>query len=164
MTAELHQQTRTHGQSFTREGTANITKGALKDFRNGNTQLMDEIAARIILGLQDDSARDQAMTYGEDDDLPHTRQLWANLARRCVPPHTDKAPPLLTLLGWVAWRQGDTTLARLALREATAIDPEYDMADLLHHGVSVGFDPHELLKAYRAVGHEPLTDDDTDTP
>ncbi|MFD4480532.1 DUF4192 domain-containing protein [Streptomyces sp. NPDC058257] len=163
--ADLHEQTLTRiGQTLTREGTGRITGGALKDFRNGNTQLMDEIAARIILGLQDESARDQAMTYGEDEDLPHTRQLWAYLARRCVPPHTDKAPPLLTLLGWVAWRQDDTVLARLAFREATAIDPTYEMAELLHHGVSNGADPHRLLKAYRAVGHKPLTDDEPDTP
>ncbi|MFE0130959.1 hypothetical protein ACFWY6_05135 [Streptomyces sp. NPDC059037] len=61
-----------------------------------------------MLGLQDTKARDHVIiTHSEDDELPHARSLFAHLARHCVPPHTDKAPPLLTLVGWTAWCQHD---------------------------------------------------------
>lgn len=93
----------------------------MADFRNGRPQLMDEISVRIILGLQDLHTRDAALSTGEESDLPYERQLWGYLARRCVPPHTGKAPPLLTLLGWVAWRQGDTVTASHAFAEALDI-------------------------------------------
>ncbi|MCR8573049.1 DUF4192 domain-containing protein [Streptomyces sp. Isolate_219] len=158
--ADLQEQTLTRlGKTLTRNGTAKILAGALKDFRNGNTQLPDEIAARLILGLQDNKARDQALAYSEDDDLPHARQLWAHLARRCVPPHTDKAPPLLTLLGWIAWRQGDTITARIAFKDALTTDVDYRMADILHHTINCGTDPEQLLDLFRTVGCEQPVED-----
>ncbi|MET9833744.1 DUF4192 family protein [Streptomyces sp. NPDC006385] len=137
-----------------RHSTIDIINGALADFRNGRPQLMDEIAARIILGLQDPHTRDAALSTGEESDLPYERQLWGYLARRCVPPHTGKAPPLLTLLGWVAWRQGDTVTASHAFAEAVDIYPGYTMAKLLLDGIRKECDPARLLATYRAAAAE----------
>ncbi|MFG3656893.1 DUF4192 family protein [Streptomyces sp. NPDC047706] len=142
------------GQLLARYGTIDIIDGALADFRNGPPQLMDEIAARIILGLQDPETRDAALSTGDANDLPAERQLWGYLARRCVPPHTDKAPPLLTLLGWVAWRQNDTVTASHALTEAVDIYPGYTMAKLLLDGIRKECDPARLLATYRDAAAE----------
>ncbi|MFE2179329.1 DUF4192 family protein [Streptomyces sp. NPDC059455] len=132
-----------------RHSTVDIIDGALTDFRNGRPQLMDEIAARIILGLQDPETRDAALSTGEESGLSYERQLWGYLARRCVPPHTDKAPPLLTLLGWVAWRQDDTITAAHAFADALDIDPGYDLAKILLDGIRTRCDPAALLAAFR---------------
>lgn len=143
-------QVSTHdGQFLARYGTIDIIGGALDDFRNGPPQLMDEIAARIILGLQDPETRDAALSTGDVNDLPVERQLWGYLARRCVPPHTDKAPPLLTLLGWVAWRQNDTVTASHAFSDALDIDPEYRLAKHMLDGIRTECDPAAFLAVYR---------------
>ncbi|MCN9239598.1 DUF4192 domain-containing protein [Streptomyces sp. RY43-2] len=107
------------------------------------------VSSEIILGLQDPQTRDAALSTGEGDDLPYERQLWGNLARRCVPPHTDKAPPLLTLLGWAAWRQGDTTTASHAFTDALDIYPGYTLAGLLLGEIRTECDPASILEVFR---------------
>ncbi|MFF9478041.1 DUF4192 domain-containing protein [Streptomyces sp. NPDC014733] len=138
-----------HGQFLARCGTIDIINAALADFRAGRAHLMDEIAARIILGIQDRLTRDVAMSTGDESDLPAERQLWGYLARRCVPPHTDKAPHLLTLLAWVAWRQGDITTACHALSDALDIEPGNRLAEPLLNGLRDGFDPAMFLEILR---------------
>ncbi|MDI3408296.1 DUF4192 family protein [Streptomyces cavernicola] len=140
-----------------RYGTIDIIGGALADFRNGPPQLMDEIAARITLGLQDPETRDAALSIGDEKDLPSERQLWGYLARRCVPPHTDKAPPLLALLGWVAWRQNDTVTASHAFSDALKFDPNYRLAKLLLMGIRNGSDPAVILALFR-IGAQRFAD------
>ncbi|MGW2320170.1 DUF4192 domain-containing protein [Streptomyces sp. NPDC001680] len=137
------------GRLLARHSTIDIINGALADFRNGQPRLADETAARIILGLQDPRTRDAALSTGEESDLPYERQLWGHLARRCVPPHTGKAPPLLTLLGWVAWRQGDTVTASHAFAEALGIYPGYTLAKLMLDGIRNRCDPDQLLATFR---------------
>ncbi|MET8681731.1 DUF4192 family protein [Streptomyces sp. NPDC004647] len=149
-TADYFTQVRTDdGQALARYGTVDIIDGALTDFRNGRPQLMNEIAARIILGLQDRETRDAALSTDEESDLAYERQLWGYLARRCVPPHTDKAPPPLTLLGWVAWRQGDTVTASHAFTDALDINPGYTLAKLLLDGIRTECDPAPFLATFR---------------
>ncbi|MEU6138782.1 DUF4192 family protein [Streptomyces sp. NPDC047081] len=150
---------------LTRHATVDIINGALADFRNGRPQLTDDTAARIIHGLQDLHARDAALSTGEESDLPYERQLWGYLARRCVPPHTGDAPPLLTLLAWVAWRQGDTVTASHALHEAIAIYPGYTLAKLLLDGIRKQCDTALLLAMYREAAAEfTASRQDLDTP
>lgn len=139
------------GQLLARYGTIDIIGGALADFRNGPPKLMDEIAARITLGVQDPETRDAALSTGDENDLSAERQLWGYLARRCVPPHTDKAPPLLTLLGWVAWRQNDTVTASHAFSDALDIDPHYVLAKHMLEGFRTECDPAVFLEIFRAA-------------
>ncbi|OKJ55966.1 DUF4192 domain-containing protein [Streptomyces sp. CB02115] len=138
-----------HQRLIARYGTVDIINAALADIRAGRAQLMDDVAARIILGLQDRRARDAALSGGEESDLAHERQLWGDLARRCVPPYADMAPPLLTLLGWVAWREGDTVTAAHAFSDAIDIDPGYDLAETFLDGVRNGTDPAPILAVVR---------------
>ncbi|MFE0190755.1 DUF4192 domain-containing protein [Streptomyces sp. NPDC058989] len=122
---------------------------AMDRFRNGTHELGHELAARIIVGLQDDGAVDGGLALAEDDDLPHARRLWAHLARHCAAPYTQEAVPALTLLAFVAWRQQDLITARLALRQAITTDPDYELATGLHLGTIDGEDPRELLALAR---------------
>ncbi|MBT2390718.1 DUF4192 domain-containing protein [Streptomyces sp. ISL-1] len=151
-----HQHAHPGGEDASLAATRVLLEGAIRDFRNSATELADDIAARLIHGLQDNHARDHAFEFAEDDDLPHARRLWTYLARRCVHPYTDNAVPLLTTLAWVAWRQDDKITARLALRQALNTSPEYAMADLLHDAINTGADPLGLLDIVRAERAERL--------
>jgi hypothetical protein len=137
------------GQDTALTATRLLLEGAMHDFRNGATEIADDIAARLIHGLQDNHARDHAFEFAEDDDLPHARRLWTYLARRCIPPFTGQAVPVLTALAWVAWRQDDKITARLALKQALTTDPDYAMADILHDAINTGADPLGLLNIVR---------------
>jgi hypothetical protein len=137
------------GEDAALVATRALLEGAMRDFRNGATEIADDIAARLIHGLQDNHARDHAFEFAEDDDLPHARRLWTCLARRCAPPFTGQAVPLLTCLAWVAWRQDDKITARLALRQALTTAPDYAMADMLHDAINTGADPLGLLAIVR---------------
>lgn len=144
------------GQDAALNATHALLESAMRDFRNGATELADDIAARLIHGLHDDWARDHGVEFAEDDDLPHARRLWAFLTRRCIPPYADAAVPALTLFAWVAWRQQDIIAARLALKQALTIEPEYDLADTLHDAINSGADPQGLLDIARTTRDERL--------
>lgn len=139
------------GQLLIRYGTIDIIGGALADFRNGPPKLVDESAARITLGLQDLETRDAALSTGDENDLPTERQLWGYLARRCVAPYTDLAPPLLTLLGWVAWRQNDIVTASHAFSDALAIDPHHRLAQHMLEGIRTEADRDGFLAIFRVA-------------
>lgn len=151
-----HQCTQPAGQDAALAATRQLLEGAMRDFRDGATELADDIAARLIHGLQDNYARDHAFEFAEDDDLSHARRLWTYLARRCTPPYTAEAVPLLTLVAWIAWRQDDKITARLALRQALNTSPEYVMADMLHDAINTDADPLGLLDIVRGERAERL--------
>lgn len=145
ITTFMEQCATAEGQDAALHQTSELLEAAISSFQAGATEIADDIAARLILGLHDDDARDIAVEYAEDHHLPHARRLWAFLARRCHPPYTDMAAPALTLLGWVAWRQDDLPAARLALKEALTLNPDYEMASLLHDMINSEADPQNLL-------------------
>lgn len=155
-TNHLLQRSGPNGRQTAQDATHLLLEGAIGDFRKGGTELAHDVAARLIHGLQDNHARDHALEFAEDDDLPHARRLWTHLARCCVAPYTHYAVPVLTALAWVAWRQDDKITARLALREALTADPDYAMADMLHTGINNGTDPQGLLDILREARAERL--------
>ncbi|MER8002070.1 DUF4192 domain-containing protein [Streptomyces sp. NPDC095613] len=153
--ATLSEQWRTDvGQMEALEETSRIIDAAMRDLRNGVTELQVDVVARLVLGLQDAYARDRAIEYSEDDDLPLARHLWSYLLRRCVPPHAEASVPLLTLLAWVSWRQNDKVTARLALQRALTINSDYELADLLHEAINNGESPQGLLLIAREARAE----------
>jgi hypothetical protein len=107
--------------------------------------LADGEAAALILGLQDKAARDRAAEWVEPLQADAAVRLWRALARRCAGPYQDHAVAPLALAGWVAWSTGDDTEARVALRMAVDLDPNYTFARLLHTSVNEGLDP-ELVR------------------
>ena len=127
------------------QATHTLLETAIRDFRNGATELAHDITARLIYGLNDEWARDHGLEHIEDDDLPHTRRLWAFLARCSLPPYEAAAVPALTLLAAVAWRQGDQITARFALQRALTLDPHDEFADAVHGAINHGLDATTLL-------------------
>jgi len=106
-------------------------------FRAGDTTLEPDEAARLVVGLADPLARDEAMGIhgevpGDADDFA-LLALWTRLARRAFAPAS--APPL-TLAAWAAWTVGDGVLARVAVARALRADPAYTMARLLHCAIN----------------------------
>ncbi|MFE5327664.1 DUF4192 domain-containing protein [Embleya sp. NPDC056575] len=106
-------------------------------FRDGDTEIEPEEAARLVLGLGDARVRDEVMAWhgqtpGEADDRT-LLTLWTVLARRAFAPAS--APPL-TLAAWAAWTAHDGVLARVAVTGALRADPGYTMARLLHSAIN----------------------------
>jgi hypothetical protein len=58
---------------------------------------------------------------------------------RAAPPELSPGP--LTVLAHVVWWQGDGALARTALDQALAVDPDYRLAALLERMVDVAARP-----------------------
>ncbi|UKY55198.1 DUF4192 domain-containing protein [Streptomyces inhibens] len=142
------------GQDAALDTTHALIDIAMRRFRDGATELGQELTARIIVGLQDDGAVDGGPAFAEEDDLLHARRLWAYLARHCAAPYAQEAVPVLTLLAFVAWRQQDLITARLALEQAIATDPDYELAPGIHLGTIDGEDPRELLALARQARAE----------
>nr|WSZ96800.1 DUF4192 domain-containing protein [Streptomyces sp. NBC_00857] len=136
--------------------THELLETAIERFRKGAVELDPDLATRLICGLHDDWAVDHGIEFAEDDDLPPARRLWSFLARSCVPPFTYEAAPALTLLAFVAWRQNDIITARLALRQALTINPDYEIATGIHLGIEDEDDPREFLIAAREARAERL--------
>ncbi|RKN37860.1 DUF4192 domain-containing protein [Streptomyces hoynatensis] len=111
--------------------------------------LTSEEAARVLIGLQDRLARDQAAEWIEKPEVAAALRLWRALARRCVGAFGEYAAAPLTLAGWVAWSAGDAVGARVALGRALAADPEYMFARLLHQACNEGVDPEPLRRCMR---------------
>ncbi|WP_435176890.1 DUF4192 domain-containing protein [Actinacidiphila sp. bgisy145] len=145
-----------------RRRTLGLTRAALERFRAAprldeparadeqDDALLDEDeAAVMILGLQDKAVRDRAAEWAEPGQADAAVRLWRALARRCVGPYQDHAATPLTLAGWVAWSTGDETEARVALRMALDLDPDYTFARLLHTSVNEGLDPELLRRSMR---------------
>ncbi|MDG4866204.1 DUF4192 domain-containing protein, partial [Streptomyces sp. T-3] len=77
--------------------------------------------------------------------------LWRALARRCVGPYVEHAAAPLTLAGWVHWSLGQEPQARVALRMALRVDPDYTFAQLLHQACNEGVDPETIRTCLRRL-------------
>ncbi|WP_329364008.1 DUF4192 domain-containing protein [Streptomyces sp. NBC_00669] len=122
---------------------------AVRSDEQDDALLADDEAATVILGLQDKAARDRAAEWAEPGQADAAVRLWRALARRCVGPYQEHAVAPLTLTGWVAWSTGDEAEARVALRMALDLDPNYTFARLLHTSVNEGLDPELLRRTLR---------------
>ncbi|MFJ1874177.1 DUF4192 domain-containing protein [Streptomyces chartreusis] len=107
--------------------------------------------ARLIAGLQDRRTRDFALAC---DNHRAAHRLWQHLARHCVAPHEDFAPPLLTLYGWTSWLQGDTPLAKVAFNAAISTNPEYKMASYLRAALAQHVPVEEAVAIFRQAAAE----------
>ncbi|WP_327352951.1 DUF4192 domain-containing protein [Streptomyces sp. NBC_01304] len=120
------------------------------DARDDTLLSVDEAAA-LILGLQDRDTRDRAAACMEGEGAAPALRLWRALARRCVGPYVEHAAAPLTLAGWVHWSLGQEPEARVALRMALRIDPEYTFAQLLHQACNEGLDPETIRNCLRRL-------------
>ena len=100
--------------------------------------LSDEQAARLIVGLEDIVIRDECCEWSETDRASAAQRLWVQLARRSAPGF-EVVP--LVMVGWFAWRSGDSTLARVAVERCLRAEPEYGLARLLREALDSAVNP-----------------------
>jgi hypothetical protein len=118
-----------------RAGTAAVN-GALLRQRTG-LPIADDDLAWLTVVLVYLPVRDHAWAcVGGDLDV-HV-SLWTEVVRRS---DLDLVVAPATLLAFAAWRAGEGALASIALATALATDPEYRMAQLLHHALVNGLSP-----------------------
>ncbi|MGV9533721.1 DUF4192 domain-containing protein [Streptosporangium sandarakinum] len=115
---------------FVADGVARV-RAAIGAYAAGG-RLDDEQAARLGLDLAVVRVRDEAWALVTDDSCDVHRRLWQDLTLRLEPRFV---PPAASLLGVVAWREGDSALAGIALTRAHEADPGYSMANLLMHAL-----------------------------
>ncbi len=120
-----------------RNETIALLQAARVRVGRGDRDMTDDEVARLVVGLGDLQARDQAMSW-EDSDPTALLDLWTTLARRSLPP--DSAAPL-TLTAWTAWTGEQPAFARVAVNRALEADPAYAMAQLLHAAINSPLDP-----------------------
>lgn len=109
---------------------------------NTGPVLSDDVAARLIVGLEDIAVRDECCEWTETERGMPAQQLWVQLARRAVPEH---AVVPLVMVAWFAWRAGDATLARVAVERCLLNDPAYSLAILLRDALDSAVDPATLV-------------------
>ncbi|SHN25847.1 DUF4192 domain-containing protein [Actinacidiphila paucisporea] len=146
------------------ERTVELARGALDAFRTAplisdparsdsrDDALLDhDEAAEMILGLQDNAARDRVVEWSDPARAGAAIRLWRALARRCAGPYAEHAAALLALTGWVAWCSGDEAEARVALCAALDLEPHCTFARLLQHAVGQGLDPDVVRRTLRST-------------
>jgi Domain of unknown function (DUF4192) len=116
------------------------------------TPAPEEDIARFAVALSDTVVRD-AIWMAIDARRLHGRGLWQQMARILPAPY-DSAPAFL--YGWLAWREGNATLAGMAAERALASNVGYTAAELLLGAVRHGLDPHRTprLRPRRSGGTE----------
>jgi hypothetical protein len=112
----------------------------------------DWAIAQFAVALGDTAVRD-AVWVAIDARRLHGRGLWQQMACTLPAPY-DSAP--VFLFGWLAWREGNATLAGVAAERALASNPGYTAAELLFGAVRHGLDPHGTprLRPRRSSGPE----------
>lgn len=104
--------------------------------------LPDDDAARLIVGLEDVVVRDECCEWTDTERAPAAQRLWVQLARRAAPGY-DVVP--LAMVGWFAWRGGDSTLARIAVDRCLRSDPQYSLALLLGEALDSAVNPAAMI-------------------
>ncbi|WUH90513.1 DUF4192 domain-containing protein [Streptomyces sp. NBC_00433] len=146
------------------ERTVELARGALDAFRTAplisdparsdsrdDALLGHDEAAEMILGFQDNAARDRVVEWSDPARAGAAIRLWRALARRCAGPYAEHAAALLALTGWVAWCSGDEAEARVALCAALDLEPHCTFARLLQHAVGQGLDPDMVRRTLRSA-------------
>jgi len=117
------------------------TRALLTDAVDSEPVLSDDAAARLIVGIEDIVVRDECCEWAGTERARPAQRLWVQLARRAAPGY-DIVP--LALVGWFAWRDGDSTLARIAVDRCLRSDPGYSLARLLQEALDFAVNPAAL--------------------
>lgn len=118
------------------------TRALLTAAVDSEPALSDDDAARLIVGLEDTVVRDECCEWTDTERVGPAQRLWVQLARRAAPGY-DVVP--LAMVGWFAWRGGDSTLARIAVDKCLRSDPDYSLARLLEEALDSAVNPATLV-------------------
>jgi Domain of unknown function (DUF4192) len=128
--------------------TLDLLRALVRRYATGERRVADSEAARVAVGLADKRVRDEAATLSLDPGADALLVLLADVAQRAIAEH---APPVCTLLAWVAYAQGNGGLANVAIERALECDPDYEMALLLATGISRQVPPSAVRELTRQV-------------
>ena len=126
------------GRSVRRAGRAAVLE-AERRHRAGRTLSDDQVAWLGVL-LVDVAIQDYALDRSDDQDW--RIRLWTDVVRR-VDPRYAAAPACL--LGFTAWRDGNGSLARVAVDRALTESPGHRLAGLLDHLLCSAIGPDSVL-------------------
>ena len=140
------------GREGARAATLELADQLLRRFESGQNDIQDTEACRVLVGVTDVIARDAVVSWGIDDEgrLLLIALLTA-LAQRAL---DDDAAPICSMLGWVAFLDGNGALGNVAVERALRSDPAYSLAQLLDTALHSLIDPRHFRKAYSGVYDE----------
>lgn len=110
--------------------------------------LTDDETARLLVGLDSVSVRDEVISWVRRRD-PRLQALLEHLMRRAIPP--DDAPACATF-AWVSYCAGQAAVAAIAVDRALASDPEHGLTLLIDEALRRQVHPRELRRAAVAAG------------
>lgn len=108
----------------------------------------DDETARFAVALAAHEIRDAAWMAIDDNRLDG-RDLFVHLSRTLPAPYRA---PALFLFAWKTWREGNGTLAAMAVERALHADPTYSAAELLKAALTRGVDPRRMPTLRTASG------------
>jgi Domain of unknown function (DUF4192) len=141
------------GLSRWRRATTELFRAVLRQARAGVDRyppfrIATADVARLLSGLADRVVRDRCWRALECDTSSTAFNVCWDLVRRAPDPY--RAPPLF-LLGWVAWRRGNPSLADLAAERGLVADAGYEAARLLRVIVDRGVPPTRVTRLPRRI-------------
>jgi hypothetical protein len=107
-----------------------------------------DVAARMIVGLDDVRVRDEIISWYEGEWGDAVRALLTELVRYAVDPH-QVAP--LTTLAWLLYLDGNGGFAGIALDRALDADPSYALAEILDQALTAAMNPKVFRASTRVV-------------
>jgi hypothetical protein len=128
-----------------RAETVSLLRDAHVAFRDTGHEPPTARAARIAIGLRDVRARDEVLGWAGGAHAGAFVALLTALVR-VVPPPEDA--PIVTVLAWAAYQNGDGALAQCALDRALTSDPTYNLAVLLQHALDRALVPSALAEVF----------------
>ena len=134
------------GEQAFSASAATLFSDLLERFATAPADVTHDEAAMLIVGLHDIVLRDGALADCLRD-LDAARWLFTQLARRAIPPLDA---PVCTVLGFVAYAQGDGVIATTALERALDSEPGYALAELLLTALRGQVPPDEIRRAARS--------------
>ncbi|MBA2456668.1 MAG: DUF4192 domain-containing protein [Nocardioidaceae bacterium] len=102
------------------------------------TSLSDAEVASLSVWCRNIIVRDVAWAQISRDNAAASFAVWAQVARRVVPPFE---PAVLCLASFAAWLKGDGASAWCALERVEAVEPGYSMMQLVRELLERGISP-----------------------
>jgi hypothetical protein len=121
--------------------TLELARAAYERFLDGDHELPDDDAVRILVGLEDKLARDELLTWGLDGHAKELLVFLSALARCAL---DENAAPICSALACVAYQLGNGALANIAVERALRCEPQYSLARLIDASLQAQIEPAEI--------------------
>jgi hypothetical protein len=121
--------------------TLELARAAYERFRDGDHELSDDDAVRILVGLEDKLARDELLTWGLDGRAKELVVFLSALARCAL---DENAAPICSALACVAYQLGNGALVNIAVERALRCEPQYSLARLIDASLQAQIEPAEI--------------------